>query len=158
MGSEWAQGVLGVPGVPSPAQPGAPFPFLGGAARLSRELIGISKANCNRDSEQGRMRISCLSSAFLFISKCQHSALQVLIGRHLLLPAAELVKEGMRMRGGGGRGIIECGCRDSRGRRDSRGSRTEGQQGQQLCNVLMAGPEEQQDLLPLTKSCRAKLQ
>lgn len=69
------------------------------------------RARCHRDSERGEMRISCLSSAFLFISKCQHSALQVLIGRHLLLTAAELVKERMRM--WRGRGLIESGCRDS---------------------------------------------
>lgn len=42
------------------------------------------------------MRISCLSSAFLFISKCQHSALEVLIGRHLLF---RLEQEGVWGRG-----------------------------------------------------------
>lgn len=73
--------------------------------------IDILKANCNRNSEQDEMRISCLSSAFLFISKCQHSVLKVLIGRHLLFQARELANE--RIRVWGDRGLIESRCNDN---------------------------------------------
>lgn len=49
------------------------------------------------------MRISCLSSASLFISKCQHSALEVLIRRPLLFWAGELANENEGVE----RGLIE---------------------------------------------------
>lgn len=107
--------VLVIPEPPCPhvAHQGRRCLPISGAAWLSTAGCADRhlRARCHRDSEQGEMRISCLSSAFLFISKCQHSALQVLIGRHLLLTAAELVKERMRM--WRGRGLIESGCRDS---------------------------------------------